>query len=279
MLRSIARACYRRLLPAGAKNSLKAALLLDEIDHPIEPITRFDAGPVLVLAPHMDDETIGCGGAMRRHADAGCRVTVCYTTDGRRGNPELYRRTSDPAEIAAGEDETRRVRRAEAEAACAVLKAAHIDWLDGPDGALEPTHDLTIALQRILDRDRPAVVYLPSPLDEHRDHWGTNRLLTATWRAGAHRPELVRGYEVWSPLVANRVADVSDVYQHKRDAMACFPSQLLTTDYARAMEGLDQYRAVHRFGGAGFAEAFWEATPKVYEELCARLEIRRGGDA
>lgn len=275
MLRTIARACYRRLLPTGAKNSLKAALLLDEIDHPIEPITDFSATGVLVLAPHMDDETIGCGGSMLRHAEAGSRVTVCYTTDGHRGNPDLYRRTSDPAEIAEGEHETRRVRRAEAEAACKVLQASHIDWLDGLDGGLEPTPELTAALRTLLDRDTPEVIYLPSPLDEHRDHWGTNRLLVAAWQAGAHRPRLVRGYEVWSPLVANRVADVTAVYQRKRDAMACFPSQLLTTDYARAMEGLDQYRAVHRFGGNGFAEAFWEATPEVYLELCAKLEIRR----
>lgn len=275
MIRTIARACYRHLLPSGAKNSLKAALLLQEIDHPIKAITAFPQTSVLVLAPHMDDETIGCGGSMMLHAEGGARVTVCYTTDGRRGDPSLYRPTADVRAIAAGEERIRRVRRCEAEAACAVLGAAHIEWLDGPDGGLEPTPALVEGLSGVMNRQRPQVVYLPSPLDEHRDHWGTNRLLVAAWRAGAHRPDLVRGYEVWSPLVANRVIDVTANYARKREAMACFPSQLLTTDYARAMEGLDQYRAVHRFGGTGYAEAFWEATPEVYAELCARLEVTR----
>ena len=44
---------------------------------------------VLVLAPHMDDEMIGCGGALRRHILKGGDVTVVFMTDGRAGNDSL----------------------------------------------------------------------------------------------------------------------------------------------------------------------------------------------
>src|SRR5262249_22255086 len=48
-------------------------------------------GKVVVLAPHMDDEIIGCGGTVARHVDAGADVTVIYLTDGRRGSAALFR--------------------------------------------------------------------------------------------------------------------------------------------------------------------------------------------
>src|SRR5262245_2441565 len=45
---------------------------------------------VLVLAPHPDDEVIGCGGTLYKHTRAGHAVTVVYMTDGRKGDPLLY---------------------------------------------------------------------------------------------------------------------------------------------------------------------------------------------
>ena len=44
-------------------------------------------GRIVVLAPHMDDETLGCGGTIARHVRAGAQVTVIFLTDGRRGGP------------------------------------------------------------------------------------------------------------------------------------------------------------------------------------------------
>jgi N-acetylglucosamine malate deacetylase 1 len=40
----------------------------------------------VVLAPHMDDEVLGCGGTMARQVAAGSDVTVIFLTDGRHGD-------------------------------------------------------------------------------------------------------------------------------------------------------------------------------------------------
>src|SRR3989338_967471 len=58
------------------------------IDVPM-PVEVPDAQNVLVLAPHFDDETIGCGGTIRKHILGGNRVCVVYVTDGRKGIPDL----------------------------------------------------------------------------------------------------------------------------------------------------------------------------------------------
>src|SRR5690242_3162214 len=47
-------------------------------------LTAGDGQRVLLLAPHPDDETIGCGGTLALHALAGDEVTVCIVTDGSR---------------------------------------------------------------------------------------------------------------------------------------------------------------------------------------------------
>ena len=41
---------------------------------------------VLVFAPHQDDDTLGCGGTIRRLVELGAKVTVVYMTDGGKGS-------------------------------------------------------------------------------------------------------------------------------------------------------------------------------------------------
>jgi hypothetical protein len=83
VLRLFIRWGYRRLLHPSARNSLQLTLMLAEHDRAPEPITDFTASRVLVLAPHMDDEVIRCGGVVARHVAAGAQVAVAYMTDGR----------------------------------------------------------------------------------------------------------------------------------------------------------------------------------------------------
>ena len=40
---------------------------------------------ILVLAPHPDDESVGCGGYLTKMADEGAEITVAFVTDGELG--------------------------------------------------------------------------------------------------------------------------------------------------------------------------------------------------
>src|SRR4051812_34743469 len=79
-------------------------------------------GRVLVVAAHPDDETIGAGGTICLHLDAGDPLTVAVVTDGGASRAGGL----DSAEMA-------RRRRGEAEAAAATLGAAPPLWLGLPE--------------------------------------------------------------------------------------------------------------------------------------------------
>jgi LmbE family N-acetylglucosaminyl deacetylase len=256
-LHRAARWTYRWLLPERAKNSLRQRLLFEERDRPPLPIERFDTGPVLVLAPHMDDEVLGCGGALRRHAQAGVPITVVFLTDG----------AADPAVPSS-------LRRAESQAAAALLGITRLEFLDAPDGHLETTPALVTRLAEILASAPFQWVYLPSLLDSHADHWVANLLLGACLERLGPNCRL-RQYEVWSALVPNRLVDISAVWECKRRALECFVSQRAKLDLLRIAEGLAWYRSAQLDGGRGFAEAFFEVSAPEFRLLLERTGAAR----
>ncbi len=199
---------------------------------------------VLVIAPHPDDEAIGCGGAVCLHRRRGDPVHVVFLTSG-----EHYTDATPPAE-------NRAVREAEAKAAGDVLGIGRLDFLRLPDlGLAEHVASAARLLGPILAADAPEVVYLPHPAESHPDHAAALPIVRAALSSVRPAPEL-RGYEVWSPLTAyDWVEDVAEVMAAKLRAVRCYVSQLRVFRYDRAVRGLNQYRGVLGAGGR-YGEAF-----------------------
>src|ERR1700735_3660522 len=124
---------------------------------------------IVVLAPHMDDEVIGCGGTLARHIACGSEVTVVFLTDGRLGGKDAVAQAGQ-ADIAA-------VRKREAQLALAELGVTHSVFLDAEDGRLGAAPGLGEALRAALAAARPDIVYLPFFLEEHPDHRAVSVLL------------------------------------------------------------------------------------------------------
>jgi len=128
-----------------------------------------------------------------------------------------------------------------------------------------------------LEQRRPAVIYAPALTDFHPDHWAANRIL----RLALDRlpsPLLgnlvIRGYEIWSTLPANRTADITPVIKIKEQAIAAFASQTKSTDFVSAALGLNRYRSMVHSQGRGYAEAFLETTVDEYRELYGAILLR-----
>lgn len=211
-----------------------------------DPLELPDSGAVLVVAPHPDDETLGAGGTLALLAARGCDVHVVVVTDGR---------TEDPLGVAGGD--VVEARREETRRALAVLGVDAVRFWDEPDGRFRNSTAFTQRFAALLEETSPRLVFLPSPLDYHRDHVAIALACLGPCRreaAGA----LVLLYEIWCPLPATRIVDITPVAEQKREAIRCYGMPLAYRNYLDGSMGLAAYRGTH-IGGADeqrYAEAF-----------------------
>jgi LmbE family N-acetylglucosaminyl deacetylase len=161
------------------------------------------------------------------------------------------------------------------------MGADEIEFCDAPDRAMSDTPELVAKVAAVLDRRRPAVVYLPAVTDIHRDHWAANRVLRAALDRlpdALLRNMIIRGYEIWGTLPANRIADITPVVKIKEQAIEAFPSQLKPKDFTSAALGLNRYRSIMFSQVDGYAEAFLETTVEEYKQIFEAIVIRGNGN-
>jgi LmbE family N-acetylglucosaminyl deacetylase len=230
------------------------------------PTLDWDPGreKVVVLAPHMDDEIIGCGGTIARHVDMGADVTVVYLTDGRRGSGGLFKLQG--AALRAAEEALVLTRKEEARLALGCLGVQKLVFLDAPDTELADNSAVAAQLRTVLSDIRPSLVYVPCFLEHHPDHRAASAVLAAAC-AGTELDFMCFGYEVWTPLFPNCLVWIDATIERKRLAMAQYRSQLDdANDLMHAMNGLAAYRSVVRSRKQGrFAEAFCAMPRHEYE--------------
>ncbi|HOE97880.1 MAG TPA: PIG-L family deacetylase [Candidatus Sumerlaeota bacterium] len=189
-------------------------------------------GTLLVLAPHPDDESIGCGGLILLKPDRAERVRIVLMTGGEQGRPDWT------------ETATARTRREEMEACRRLLGVAQVHSLPGEDQRLSSQPELAAPLRELLDGLLPDAVLLPFFMDAHPDHIATNRIFLEAAHDVLPEGLPVWGYEVWSHCPANVAVDISAVIDQKRAAIAVHASQDRRMNYAEAIAGLNRYRAM-----------------------------------
>ena len=213
--------------------------------------------PVLVVAPHPDDEVLGAGGTIARLAAEGHAVHVAVVTSGRA--PRF-----DPGGVA-------RVR-AEAAEAHAVLGVAETHWLDFPAAELSehPHAGLNAGLGDLVRRLSPHLVLAPHPGDIHLDHQLTFlSTLVASRPHQADYPAVIAVYETLSEtnwnaphltpaFLPNLFVDITATLELKLQAFCRFASQVRPAPHERSVETL---RALATLRGAtvhrAAAEAFY----------------------
>lgn len=200
---------------------------------------------VLVIAPHPDDESIGCGGALCKHAEAGDRVVAVFLTSGELGLKQLTR------------EEAWRVREGEARKAAKILGLAQVNFLRASDwSAGNDAKRLAKELRSLFQREAPELIYLPHPREGHPDHKATLRIVRTALRGSGIKTPTLRGYEVWTPLPEHdHVEDITALMPRKLRALRAHRSQLGEFDYVRAARGLNEYRGALA-GKCRFAEVF-----------------------
>jgi LmbE family N-acetylglucosaminyl deacetylase/glycosyltransferase involved in cell wall biosynthesis len=218
------------------------------VEHLLIPfeLTVVAGDPVLVLAPHADDETFGCGGAICLHRRRGERVKLVVLTDGAAAEPG-YSGAANPDYV--------EKRREEARAACTHLGVQDIEFWNVPDRTLRPTDGIRQRLVELLNQYRPALVYAPSLHEFHPDHRNAAHLVWGAIAQSKHQCRLLF-YEVNRPFKVNTLVDISAVVDVKRKAGSEYRSQLESYDYDDFAASLNRFRALSVSSKAKYVEAF-----------------------
>ncbi|HEV7519116.1 MAG TPA: PIG-L family deacetylase [Thermoanaerobaculia bacterium] len=250
---------------------------------PVEPpgtTEKVLAASALIVAPHYDDEVLGCGGLAAQLVASGAAVRVLFLSDGGGGVQAM-----DGGE----RDAYRERRREESTRAGEVLGIAGSDHLGLPDGELgERLPEIAAGLSRALLTLRPEILLVPSPLEVSRDHRAAfaavHRLLSSL-RPGPAGETLwadlrVLLYEVNHPAWPDLLVDVTAEEPRLRAAMACYTSQEERHGYLDAALGLRRFRTLTLTAAASLtlAEGYrWLAVADFTTRSLAQLVRHLGG--
>ena len=225
------------------------------------------ASRVLVLAPHIDDDVIGCGGVLRQHVSNNAVVTAVYM---RQGGPQRESEARDAASV------------------IGTTNLVFLRWGPPPSNGRRwhtvPTTKAEISLtdrfQRdlaeVLDQYQPEVVCTPFFLDPHPDHATATHVLRAAMAIAKTSVETCYLYEVWTPLVPNVVVNISEEAEIKRRAINAHRSQVERMNLDLGILGLNAYRAeMNRL--KGYAEAYLRLRPEELAEMLRAAGEQSGG--
>jgi len=195
-------------------------------------------GKIVIVAPHMDDEALACGGLIAKlpHKD---RVHIIYATDGMKS----------PAPIIPGRDEISpnlgKTRMQESTEAMKLLGVPeqNLHFLCLPESQLEKhISSLRNLLSDKIRRIAPSYIFVPFRYDRHPDHLTVNCVVTSELQEGHLRAQVIEYfvYYRWRLMPKRDIRryiwpeflfklEIAEVSQQKRQALDCFTSQ--TTVY------------------------------------------------
>lgn len=212
----------------------------------------------LIFAAHADDESLGAGGTLIRMTDEGVKLTVAVATDSASAQ---YTDKSDAIER----------RRREFNAAMKHIRAAGSDWLQAPDMRLESADALALNAwcARLVDAERPDVVFTPWSGDINADHRALTRAVHVACRPRPGSPvQWLLEYETpssseWGTLASGTTfspqvyVDITGTIDGKLRAIAAYESELRQAPHPRSLRSV---RALAEYRGSvvgfGAAEGF-----------------------
>jgi LmbE family N-acetylglucosaminyl deacetylase len=190
---------------------------------------------ILVLAPHPDDESIGCGGLLLKYASQ-CKV-VCLT-DGRFGDPNI------------SISELINIRKQEFINAMNFVKVKDYQFSNVQDGNLLNEFD---SFNKI-SFDNFDYIFIPNILDQHLDHKAVGIHLSKILKSKKTKVKICL-YEVWNALaLPNSYINISDIVESKKELVSLYKSQTKHIDYQNKILSLNNYRGMSV--GIEYAEVY-----------------------
>jgi len=224
---------------------------------------------VLVVAPHQDDEAIGCGGALCLQTQTGSAAAIVMLQDGADGFETTGMTRSQLTELR--NEESRQA----AKAAGLTEPPIFLDHASLSDSLAAASEQV----RAIIAGRKVDAVFVPFILDAHPDHRWANIILAEalkniTWNVR------VLGYEVWGMCIPNVVLVIDTAIEEKRKMLDCFKWANTAVDYTNSTIGLNMFHS--RMLGSGlcrYAERFFEIPRQEYIGLVERTRASAASSA
>lgn len=218
---------------------------------------------ILVVAPHPDDETLGCGGTLLRHKDQG---------------EQIYWMVMTNIHVEHGWDKNKvESRQREIEEVAAMYGMEHVYNLGFPTTTLDriPYNEMIDKVSKVVKEVKPTVVYVPNQKDIHSDHAMTfNVTLSCCKDFRAPFIKRILMYEVLSetdfaPEInelgfrPNVFVDVSKFMEKKLEIFQIYASEVMAAPLPRSLETL---RSLAQYRGSRISKNYAEAFCLIFEK-------------
>jgi LmbE family N-acetylglucosaminyl deacetylase len=219
---------------------------------------------LLFVAPHPDDEVLGCGGTIRKLTIQNNEVWILIMSRGKKG---MY-----------SEERIRNVRN-EALKAHKILGVKETRFLDfsAPELDLVSISELSQAISKVVNELSPDTVFLPHRGDIHHDHKAVFHAgLVATRPVTGSSIKKIFSYETMSEtewaapfgdeaFIPDYFMNISDQFATKLEAIKCFKSQLRDFPSSRSLKAIEAL-ANMRGSTVGFTHAEAFMTIRIIED-------------
>jgi LmbE family N-acetylglucosaminyl deacetylase len=207
-----------------------------------QPISFKNVNKILIVAPHTDDEVIGCGGLIQfLKLSHNCSIDICFVTkeDGRSvSKPKLSERGTD-------------LRIDESKAAKNILQYDRAHYLMINERILNDDEEAKLIFQEKINYHilsiNPEVILLPNHFDMNPDHRSvckeSLKLINNLILAKQSIIKQILLYEIWGPVKATHYVQLTEAMKKvKLEAMKCYQTQLQTVDYFGIMSKIELLR-------------------------------------
>ena len=206
---------------------------------------------ILVLAPHQDDESIGCGGTLIKLAEKGCKITIAFLTDG----AEL----SNPINSIP-------IRKKEAEQVASKLNAS-IENIGIDNVSMNITTKHFDDLVSLLNKEWSAV-FSVWPIDQPPKHRVCSYFFGKSLKASNYSGTIIN-YAVHTDLLPNFYVDISKEIENKQKLLSLYSSQMDAQNYMHLSKGLDAWRSRYLKSSPKerYIETFLKIPTKGYQDF------------
>jgi N-acetylglucosamine malate deacetylase 1 len=213
----------------------------EQIEKPLLNLSSYlNIKNVLVVAPHPDDEVIGCGGFIQNCVTNNINVSVLFLTQ------EAQKSIVKPTIINGIQTRIK-----ESYDAKEILNYDQALYLKFDELSLKKNHESLIsALEEYFFELNPDLIVCPYNEDFHPDHREANIATTIAlnylWNSNKKASlKYIMFYELWGPCLVNSYFVLTpDFVVKKKASLHCYKSQLQSVEYQKIMDFINQKRTL-----------------------------------